>query len=45
MVRLYFKAGMPARAALRIIWQIASISWSRSGLLPSMMSGFSERAM
>ena len=33
---------MPARAALRIIWQMVSISRSRSGLLPSMMPGFSD---
>ena len=36
---------MPARAVLRIIWQMSSISRSRSGLLPSMMSGLSLRAI
>ena len=34
---------MPACAALRIIWQMSSISRSRSGLLPSMMFGILER--
>ena len=42
-VRLYFNAGIPARDALRIIWQMSSISRSRSGLLPSMMFGISKR--
>ena len=42
---LYFNDGIPARALLRIIWQIWSISRSRSGLLPSMMLGFSDRVM
>ena len=34
IVRLYFRLGMPALAALRTIWQMPSISRSRSGLLP-----------
>ena len=38
---LYLSERMPARAALRIIWQMSSISRSRSGLLPSRMFGFS----
>ena len=42
-VRLYFAAGMPARATLRIIWQMSSICRSRSGSLPSRMAGFSLR--
>ena len=42
---LYLSEGMPARAALRIIWHTSSISRSRSGLLPSMMFGSSKRAM
>ena len=42
---LYLSEGMPARAALRIIWQTSSISRSRSGLLPSMMFGSSNRVM
>ena len=42
-VRLYFSAGMPARAAFRIIWQRSSISLSRSGLRPSRIFGFSDR--
>src|SRR5262245_44779276 len=40
---LYFNAGIPARAVLRIIWQMSSISRSRSGFLPSMMFGISNR--
>src|ERR1043166_7762955 len=43
MLMLYFNVGIPALAALRIIWQMLSISRSRSGLLPSMIFGFSER--
>jgi hypothetical protein len=42
---LYLSDGMPARAVLRIIWQTSSISRSRSGLLPSMMFGSSNRLM
>ncbi len=42
---LYFTAGIPALATLRIIWQISSISRSRSGLLPSIIFGFSARVM
>jgi hypothetical protein len=42
---LYFKAGIPARAVLRIMVQIPSISRSRSGLRPSMRFGFSARAI
>ena len=41
-VRLYFRLGMPARAALRIISQRSSIWRSRSGVA-SRTAGFSER--
>ena len=40
---LYLSEGIPARAVLRIISHTASISRSRSGLLPSMMFGSSKR--
>ena len=33
-VKLYFTWGMPARAQLRIIWQMSSMLRSRSALLP-----------
>src|SRR5579864_6599515 len=45
MLMLYFRMGMPTLDALRIIWQMLSISRSRSGLFPSMMLGFSERVI
>src|SRR6476646_4438935 len=45
MLMLYFNMGIPALAVLRIIWLMLSISRSRSGLLPSMIFGFSERVM
>jgi hypothetical protein len=45
MLMLYLSSGMPARAALRIICWMFSISRSRSGLLPSMMFGFSLLVM
>ena len=34
---------MPARAQLRIIWQMSSMLRSRSGLLPRKMAGISAR--
>ena len=40
---LYFTDGMPARDTLRIIWQMSSICFCRSGSLPSMMAGLSLR--
>ena len=40
---LYFSEEMPARDAFRIIWQTSSISRSRSGPLPSMIFGSSNR--
>jgi hypothetical protein len=42
IVRLYFSAGIPAFDAARMFSQSTSISRSRSGLLPSMMCGFSD---
>ena len=42
-VRLYFTDGMPARAVLRIIWQMPSICFWRSGSVPSRIAGLSLR--
>jgi hypothetical protein len=39
---LYLSAEMPAWLAFRIIWQMSSMARSRSGLLPSMIAGYSD---
>ena len=42
-VRLYLTDGMPARPALRIIWQMPSICLPRSGSFARRMAGLSLR--
>ena len=42
-VKLYFTWMMPARAQLRIIWQMSSMLRSRSGLVPRKIAGISAR--